>query len=170
MIYTFSEEDSRKAYEEWGANCGPNALAFALQTTLAAVRPHIREFPARRYTSPTMMEQALYTLGRRVQKITSNPRARSAALAHMFHERPALVRVQWTGPWIVDGKPQKWAARQTHWICCWRESDNCELLFDVNGGIMSPELWQAEIRPAITATVKRADGGWYPANIWRLLP
>jgi hypothetical protein len=81
MIYTFSEEDSRKAYEEWGANCGPNALAFALQTTLAAVRPHIREFPARRYTSPTMMEQALYTLGRRVQKITSNPRARSAALA-----------------------------------------------------------------------------------------
>ena len=53
--YTFTQADSQRAFDEWGANCGPNALAFALQTSLDAVKGQIPEFEKRRYTSPSMM-------------------------------------------------------------------------------------------------------------------
>ena len=163
MIYTFSEHESEYAYKTWGANCGPNALAFALQTKLEAVRPHIPGFDVKQYTSPAMMKAALDSL-RRPFTVVPKPKR-----ADMFCQRHvALVRIQWTGPWIIDGKPQKWAARQTHWICCWTDNEGFETVFDCNGGMMSPEWWQSEIVPAITKTIPRADGGWYPANVWRL--
>ena len=167
LIYTFSEHESRHAYETWGANCGPNALAFALQMPLEGVRPHIPQFDKRCYTSPSMMAAALESLGHRVLKIT-NRLARHTVIEQMFHDRPALVRIQWTGPWIVDGKPQKWAARQTHWIVCWCD-EGLSLVFDVNGGIREFSDWQTEIVPPLTQSVPRCDGGWYPANIWRVL-
>jgi hypothetical protein len=167
LIYTFSEHESDYAYETWGANCGPNALAFALQMPLEAVRPHIPQFDERRYTSPSMMAAALDSLKRRVVKIIPE-RKFPMALDRMFHERQALVRVQWTGPWIVDGKPQKWAARQTHWIVCWL-NEIVPMVFDVNGGIKDFGDWHTEIVPPLAKSVPRCDGGWYPANIWRLV-
>lgn len=42
--YSFTEDDMRCAAEAWGCNCGPSALAFALQTTLDAVRPALPGF------------------------------------------------------------------------------------------------------------------------------
>ena len=168
MIYPFSEQEALECYEESGANCGPNALAFALQMSLRKVIRYIPDFLDRRYTSPTMMEIALAALGRKVQKIS----IRSEQLHWMellFHERVALVRIQWGGPWIKDGKPQKWAARQTHWIVTWIDGFD-RLVFDVNGGINRFENWRYEIVPALAASVPRCDGTWYPANIWRLVP
>ena len=161
--YTFNEADAKAAYDEWGANCGPCALAFALQTTLDAVRPAIPEFHSRLYTSPTMMDAALQNLGAQVVKLSA-PKDRGASC--MFDPTIALVRVQWTGPWTANGKTQKWAARQTHWIATWLADDH--YVFDVNGGIQRFENWDREIVPAITATIPRADGGWWPANVWRI--
>ena len=81
----------------------------------------------------------------------------------------SLVRIQWTGPWTMPGMSFKWAANYTHWICCWREEVPPVLrVFDINGGVMAFEQWQREIVPAIVATIKRADGGWYPSNVWQL--
>jgi hypothetical protein len=164
ITYPFTEE-AEDANEEWGCNCGPTALAFALQRPLEDVRHAIPDFAERRYTSPAMMKAALQHFRQGFLAITASS---EAALPRMFAGPMSLVRIQWTGPWIVKGKPQKWAARQTHWIAAWMGSPGgSRLVFDCNGGMRTYESWEAEIVPIIVASVKRADGGWYPANIWR---
>jgi hypothetical protein len=171
--YPFTEAEAEAAHEEWGCNCGPTALAFALQKPLATIRHAIPNFAERRYTSPSMMRAALENLGQRF--IAIKPDRRDAGVPRMFAGPMTLVRIQWTGPWIVDGKPQRWAARQTHWIACWSDAHDVwaggrYLVFDCNGGMRTFGSWDSEIVPLIVASVKRADGGWYPANIWRLIP
>lgn len=167
--YTFTEDDLRSAAEAWGCNCGPSALAFALQTTLDEVRPALPDFERRGYVNPSMMRHALATLGRRIE-IVRNPhggRNRGFGIDTMFAGPMSLVRVQWTGPWTADGKTAKWAAAQTHWIACWNEA-GARFVFDCNSGITSFEAWESQTVKAITETIKRADGDWYPSNVWRL--
>jgi hypothetical protein len=161
MIYTFSQAEAEHAYRTWNANCGPNALAFALQMPLEAVRRHIPRFEERHYTSPSMMKAALASLCRSYISV------KKPTASDMFDRPPALVRVQWGGPWIVNGKPQRWAARQTHWVCAWEEEGRY-LVFDVNGGMQLLEDWRDKIVPLLTSEVPRCDGTWYPANVWRL--
>ena len=171
MIYPFTEEEMNKASESWNCNCGPSALAFALQVPLESVRHSIPGFAEKGYTSPTMMKAALVNLRGGVNPyVTASP-----AIDNMFRDVPALVRVQWTGPWTKPGANPKWAYRQTHWICCWLsdvfESDRQRhrLVFDCNGGIASFDDWQSNIVPIILKEcVPRNDGGWLPTHIWRL--
>lgn len=170
--YPFTEDDAREAFENWGCNCGPAALAFALQTTLDRVRDAIPLFDERRYTSPTMMHEALLALNQAVYPVRSpalfmHKINREVGRANMFRGPMSLVRIQWEGPWIVDNKPQRWAARQTHWIATW--VDEYRFVFDINGGIQRFELWDRDTVPLIIASVKRASGGWYPANVWQLI-
>lgn len=164
--YPFTEEESKQAFEEWGANCGPNALAFVLRVPLAKVRGLIPGFEEKRYTSPTMMKTALSAFG--TEFSIQNPDVRE-----MFRLSIAsaiqLVRVQWCGPWTDPGANPKWAYRATHWIAAWGSRDNPrESVFDVNGGIMPFESWKKEIVPAITGSIPRADGDWFPTHVWRL--
>lgn len=172
--YPFTEAEAKAAYDDWGCNCGPTALAFALQTTLDVVRTAIPDFDSRRYTSPTMMSEALSRLGRQVNPLRApgkfhGKRDRLVGHADMFRGPMSLVRIQWTGPWTKEGASGKWAARQTHWIACWIENEQRQV-FDVNGGIRNFHSWEQEIVPLIVAQVPRADGGWFPANVWQLLP
>ena len=88
----------------------------------------------------------------------------------MFSNLTALVRIMWGGPWIVNGKPQRWAARQTHWICTYRDDTGADMVFDVNGGILGFMEWERQIVPPLAASVPRCDGTWYVANVWRILP
>lgn len=171
IAYPFTEEDARQAYDEWGCNCGPTALAFALQISLDQVRPAIPDFESRRYTSPTMMAAAIANLGRSFEAVRSphGGRNRSVSLANMFAGPVSLVRIQWTGPWTASGMSQRWASRQTHWIACWI-ADEHHMVFDCNGGMQLFAEWERVIVPAIVATIPRADGGWFPANVWRLSP
>jgi hypothetical protein len=161
LIYPFTEADSQTAYEEWGANCGPNALAFALQLPLSTVRHAIPDFEAKRYTSPTMMKAALSALSK---SFTPGP----ISIEGLFYRpRISLVRIQWLGPWTVPGMNPKWAYRQTHWIATWADGD-AAMVFDVNGGVRTFDSWKSEIVPALTAAIPRADGGWRPTHVWRL--
>lgn len=169
--YPFTGDEAKAAHKEWGCNCGPAALAFALQKPLSAVRYAIPNFAERHYTSPTMMRAALEYFCQRFLAIKVD--RRDAGVPQMFAGPMTLVRIQWSGPWIVDGKPQRWAGRQTHWIACWsdaRDVWDCgrHLVFDVNDGMRTFGSWELEIVPLIVASIKRADGHWYPANIWRL--
>lgn len=177
--YPFTEEESQAAYDCWGANCGPNSLAFALQVKLEAVRHAIPGFEEKLYTSPTMMKAALANLKTPFVPILSPNKDGILEPAAMFHETISLVRIQWTGPWTKPGANAKWAYRQTHWIATWatREAgDFLELkrttiglfVFDCNGGICSFKSWQEEIVPALTAAYPRADGGWFPTHVWRI--
>lgn len=175
MKYPFNEEQFKLANAQWGCNCGPSALAFALQVPLESVRPAIPEFDRRRYTSPTMMKQALANLQ------TSYTAADVRELNHellcvpfdaikfdysnLFHDQPSLVRVQFCGPWTKPGSNPKWAYRQTHWIATWRELWDW-MVFDCNGGVRLFESWQSDILPHLTPP--RGDGGWFPTHCWTI--
>jgi hypothetical protein len=172
--YPFTEDEARTANSEWHCNCGPAALAFALQIGLDKVRAALAPtgFEQRRYTSPTMMREALANLDQDFDAVRNPHGGRNykAGVQSMFStdNHIALVRIQWTGPWAADGKTQKWAARQTHWITCWRNAGSWPCVFDINGGVRLFDSWEREIVPLIVAEYPRADGGWYPANVWRL--
>ena len=170
--YTFTEADFKAANDAWGCNCGPSALAFALQIGLEQVRAALPAFEARGYVNPTMMREALATLGRRIE-IVRNPsggRNRGYGIDTMFAGPMSLVRIQWTGPWTSpsnnSSRVAKWAAGQTHWIACWNEG--ARMVFDCNSGMTTFEWWESNVVNAITKTIPRADGGWFPTNVWRL--
>jgi hypothetical protein len=166
--YPFTEEDMAQTNEEWGASCGPISLAFALQVPLQEVREAIPGFEEKRHTTPTMMRAALEKLQVGYDEIHFPgyhfiPR-------DMFDERIAICRIQWTGPWTALGANPKWSYKATHWIACWRQSDEFEIgrVFDCNSGIKVFTTWDNEIVPALTVAIPRADGGWFPTHIWRL--
>lgn len=165
MTYSFTEAEADKAHEQWGANCGPNALAFILQKSIEDVRYAIPGFAEKGYTSPTMMAAAIQNLGKTFTAYHGTDGKPSKA--SMFGRNPALVRIQWTGPWTQPGANPKWAYRQTHWIVAWKSLVELRV-FDCNGGIRSCHSWVDEIVPPLTATYKRADGGWFPTHIWRI--
>lgn len=176
--YTFSENAMQQAHEEWGCNCGPSALAFALQRTLEEIRPAMDHvgFDEKRYTSPTMMKNALAKLGVTKYELKVPVRTPDGKLdaSPMFQEVfigyiMALVRIQWTGPWTQPGANPKWAYRQTHWIATWSDQGE-QMVFDCNGGILRFELWEKQIVPLITDHIPRADGGWFPTHIWTVDP
>ncbi len=165
--YTFTEEEARTAHNEWGCNCGPSALAFALQVSLDTVRPLLSGFDAKKYTNPTMMKRALEIKGRRFSNVRP-PSIDRMFDEHEFQGRLALVRIQWTGPWTApDVRNQRWSYRQTHWITTWTER-SVPLIFDCNGGIQDLNSWEQKIVPLLTGAIERADGGWYPTHVWRL--
>ena len=161
IMYPFTERDSQNAFDEWGANCGPTALAFALQIPLSDVRGKIPHFEERRYTSPSMMKAALANLNRTFE-------ATGPVIQNLFREEPALTRIQWTGPWTEPGANPKWAYRQTHWIVTFKRGDE-DWVFDVNGGMMRFKRWREEIVPLLTELYPRADGNWFPTHIWRII-
>lgn len=172
--YPFTAEEMQAAYDEWGCNCGPASLAFALQIGLDKVRGAIPGFEEKRYTSPTMMRAGVENLGRKFTNLVGHP---DMLKKLMFSMDVALVRIQWTGPWTKTGANPKWAYRQTHWTACYRELREhgwdgemgvYDKVFDINGGIRSFDSWQKEIVPTLTALYPRADGGWYPTHVWRI--
>lgn len=177
LTYPFTEADARQAYDDWGCNCGPASLAFVLQVPLESVRHAIPDFDSKRYTSPTMMRSGLKAMGRTV---TAYGAEDGPTKATMFGRNASLVRIQWCGPWTQPGTNPKWAYWHTHWIVTWLERNEVEPIggmkttqaqlwvFDVNGGIQSFNLWESTVVPAITSSINRADGEWFPTHVWRL--
>lgn len=166
--YPFTIADANKAIREWGCNCGPSALAFAAQTSLDAARAAITDFDSKHYTSPTMMRTAVAKMGREFDEADPNDPCRPDLLM-CIERRIALVRVQWTGPWTQPGVNPKWAYWHTHWVAAWRDR-GVPLVFDINGGVNRFEDWAGIIVPELTAGIRRADGGWHPTHVWRLIP
>lgn len=168
MNYSFTEAEAERAHAEWGCNCGPSSLAFALQMKLDDVRHAIPDFERKRYTSPTMMKMALANLGQnyRIVPPESFTPGSKVDVAPMFAPEPSLVRVQWCGPWTQPGMNPKWAYGYTHWIATWQQI-GVSLVFDCNGGACRVESWIRNIVPLLTR-FPRATGEWFPTHIWRL--
>lgn len=164
FTYPFTKQEWAHASQTWNANCGPTALAFAAQVKLDRVRAAMPDFEQKGYTSPSMMMRGIKGLGREWRGV-ADP---SPAL--MFHERIALVRIQWSGPWTKPGANPRWAYTHTHWIATWKGQDAGNVLFDVNGGLYPFDDWKKSIVPMIVSHIQRADGGWSPTHIWRLVP
>lgn len=166
--YTFTELESRAAFEAWGCNCGPAALAFALRVKPDDVRGLIPGFDAKKYTSPTMMADALAASGASWRR--DRPADGKSLFGLLSAACASLVRIQWTGPWTGPDANPKWAYRQTHWICGWVD-DGVRMVFDVNGGIRTLGNWEQNIvPPLLEACVPNASGGWYPTHCWPVVP
>ncbi len=164
--YSFNEKDAEKAYQEWGSNCGPGALAAITGLTLDDVHPHIQKFDERHYTSPAMMKGALASLGvkwsERIPRLPETGAADNSETAHLLASY-GLVRIQWEGPWYG-----KFAYRKSHWIASMNWSGGNTFVFDINSGWMLQMKWEREIVPKLTELYKRATGGWHATHRWEL--
>lgn len=147
----FAPPDADAAHEEWGANCGPAALAAVLGLTLAQIRPHLGDFEQRRYMNPTHLRAALDSVGvRYVVDSGASPR----------RPKKGLLFIQWGGPWLKPGVPVGVAYRHTHSIAV-----NGDLVYDVNAeeGWISRREWE---HPTLGLAAwlmehnKRCDGTW----------
>lgn len=147
-------EQMEKANADWGANCGPGALATVIQISLDDVRPHMGDFEQKRYTNPTMMNNALRSIGRPWRKIGAQ------------WPKWGLARIQWEGPWTQPGVPMAARYRHTHWVVS-AISETTHGIFDINAlgngsGWCSLEDWSDEIVPWILRhCVPRANGQWH---------
>lgn len=150
----FTHADADRAYEEWGANCGPGAIAAIMNMTLDEVRPHMGDFEAKKYTNPTLMQDVLRSIGRRFSNIGRN------------WPNYGLVRIQWEGPWTEPGVPMRARYRYTHWIGTKLASQNNRGVFDINcinngTGWVSVADWSSEIVPWLLEQYPRATGSWH---------
>lgn len=107
MILRYTAEDSDRAIEEWGANCGPHSIAAACALTLDAVRALLPGFEGRGYTNPTMMELALMRAGVPFKCVRG---LYTSTLCE------GINRIQWEGRWLEKGVPIGAAYAKTHWV------------------------------------------------------
>jgi hypothetical protein len=140
--------DIFEAQEEWGANCGPCALAAISGKTLAEVRPAIVNF--RGCMNPTELQAALYRLG-------------LDALKKAMPVRSGVAHVLFDGPWSAAGP--RVAYRYSHCIAYRRVSGSL-MVYDCNageaGGWLSLPEWEQEVLPLLLP--KRGTG--YHVNAW----
>lgn len=166
----FSSDDVNRAYDEWSCNCGPAALAVVLGITLEAARDLIPDFTKRKYTSPTMMKDALAEFGAAYRE-AGKSRKVPATFCPDILPHHGLVRVQWTGPWTAPDSNPKWAYRVTHWFATFMLQSECPehlVIFDVNCGPVTWGQWVNTIPKLITDSIPRADGGWYLTHLWEV--
>lgn len=149
----FTADDAQRAFDTWGCNCGPSAIAAIMQMTLDEVRPFVGDFEQKHYTNPTLMFDTLNRIGRPWRK-RFPPQWPNYGLA----------RIQWHGPWMQEGVPIGARYRQTHWVGGARRDGEIGV-FDINAigngtGWSRLDHWEAVLVPYILQHVPRADGGW----------
>jgi hypothetical protein len=54
LTVKFTQEESHQAFDAWGFNCGPSAIAAVVGLTIDEVRPHMGDFESKHYTNPTL--------------------------------------------------------------------------------------------------------------------
>ena len=159
----FTERDAVEAYERWGANCGPAALACMTRMPLEQTRLYLVGFDAKRYTNPTMMFDALRSIG-----------VRWSSRPGPGWPQYGLARIQWEGPWCDPGVPLRARYRYTHWVGS-ALSRGSRGIFDVNclnNGTGWVELaeWERVMVPALAANYRRATGKYHVTHAIELRP
>lgn len=154
LVALINGDEADKAYEAWGCNCGPGAIAAITNMRLDDLRPLLGDFEAKRYTNPTLMWEILDRTGKKWRKIGK------------AWPTFGLARIQWDGPWTEPGVNPKAAYRQTHWVASWQHQDRGHGIFDINmtgngTGWAAFADWEREIIPAIVQSIPRANGKWF---------
>lgn len=155
---SITKEETDAAHAEWGCNCGPSALAAALDLKLDQVRPHLLDFEQRGYMSAAMMRGALARLGFSARPVRDG----------RYYDGLALV--QWSGPWLKPGVHWAERLRRTHWVAM-RQHDHWQWVFDVNNddfGWVPLHYWTMVTAPRIIReAVKGGDGKWEWTHSWQ---
>lgn len=163
IVPLFSATDADRAYDAWGCNCGPSALAAVCGVTLDQARAAIPGFDEKRYTSPSMMYAAL----RQLANVSSfHVTMLGARRQQVGWPDFGLARIQWEGPWTEPGVPMAARYRETHWVGAQKHPSKDErAIFDVNamsvGGVITLESWAATLVPHILQVNRRANGRWH---------
>jgi len=155
----YEPTDVHEAYREWGAACGPSALAAALGCEVNDVR---RLFPGYRgWVNPTHMLAALRQAG--VEHRTPRPGE--------SHPCRGLMFVQFLGPWMAEGVPIAARYKRTHWVAVVRTTAAERLIWDVNSetGWMLFEQWCEVLVPQLLDHNRGSDG-WRVARAIELVP
>jgi hypothetical protein len=168
--YTFAQAES--AADEWGANCGPNALAVMTGRSLDEVHPHLPKFDERRYTNPSMMFAALKSLGIRYSCGASAQSSENQGM--LAWPSFGLARIQWEGPWTKPGVPIAARYRHTHWVGAMLYNGD-QGVFDVNclnngSGWVLVDEWASVVVPwLLSHTEPKASGKWHITHSVELL-
>jgi hypothetical protein len=154
-VLKFTADDAVRASDEWGANCGPAALAAVLGKSIDDVRLMIPCFDVKHYTNPTMMIAALRASGRRFHRVPHDE----------YLPMWGVLRIQWGGPWMRPEVPERARYGYTHWIAVSNCADGSEWAFDINcisvGGWVTWREWCDVTVPYIIRNgVPRGDGSW----------
>ena len=150
----FSFDEAKSAYDQWGANCGPGALAAIVGLSLDEIRPLMGDFESKGYTNPKLMIDCL----KRVQVFYVQLKP---AVWPMF----GLARIQWIGPWMKEGVPMRARYRHTHWVGTARINGD-RGVFDINcmnngSGWVSFDEWASLIAPFLAkGSHSKATGEW----------
>lgn len=163
----FTLDDAVQAAEEWGANCGPAALALVTGMSLREIRPYMGDFERKGYTNPTLMFDCLRRIGVGWQVAPDTYRRVNGMSAWPLF---GLVRVQWEGPWTKPGVPIRARYRHTHWVAAMQVPDEEENIFDVNcmcvGGWVPLSEWAGSVVPwLLKECCSRADGNWHLTHV-----
>jgi hypothetical protein len=140
----FTLTDSEGAFDSWGANCGPHALAAALNLSLGEVKRAVIE-SFKGWMNPTQMANALRHFG---IEFAAEKNLRTQKL------RNGIGYIQWDGKWVKSSFRQD-RYKHTHWIV----SRN-GWVFDpdsVKFGWYTEEAWRKEIDDFAT----REYDGWF---------
>jgi hypothetical protein len=155
----YEPTDVHEAFREWGAACGPSALAAAFGCNVADVR-HL--FPFHRgWVNPSHMIAALDLAGVHHRE----PRPGET------HPCRGLLFIQFLGPWMKPGVPIAARYKHTHWIAVVRNHEAERLVWDCNSetGWMLFEQWRAVLAPELIAHNRGSDG-WRVARAIELVP
>lgn len=134
-----------EANREWGANCGPGALAAILKMSMDDLRPHMGDFEKKHYTNPKLMFQIL-------DRLKVNWRRKTTLVSY------GLVRIRWEG----EGT----SLRDTHWIGVNAKHPTIGI-FDINAlgndtGWCSFDDWRNIVAPhIIKECVPKGNGKWH---------
>jgi hypothetical protein len=158
----FTAENADRAYDVWGANCGPIAIAAMCGWHIDELRAEMGDFESKRYTNPTLMWEVLNRIGAQY-RLVKPPDA---------WPNYGLVRIQWEGPWTEPNVPMRARYRQTHWIGAQR-ANGAVGIFDCNAfangtGWCSEADWETVIVPAILEMYPRASGKWHRTHVVEL--
>jgi hypothetical protein len=161
----FNLSDADRAYDEWGANCGPSALAAIMGMTLDEVRPHMGDFEKKHYTNPTLMIAALRSTRAVYRLLKLGDQTGPARCTFVGFPKYGLARIQWEGPWTKPGVPMRARYRYTHWVgAAWRNNEVG--IFDINcmnngTGWCEYGNWKNIVVPNILKQYPRASGLWH---------
>jgi hypothetical protein len=153
------EHEVEAAYDAWGANCGPLAIAAATDRSLDEVRSALTMGSGRfkGYTTVPDVQTALRWLDVQVERTWSK---RPASLLTDLRST-TIAMIQWGGPWMRDARA---AARHRHLIAIRYGWIGPKLgptwVADVN----LPDIWcllgaWTEVVPAMLRP-KGGDGTW----------
>jgi hypothetical protein len=161
--------DIDEALAEWGATCGPAAIAAALGVSIGSTRRLVCDLDDRGEPLRFKGYMGIRELRRALERAGVTISASGSVVppdALLKHAQcPCVAMVQWSGSW--DEVPRA-AAAYRHVIALARAETGEQFVFDVNDDDWNPRpFWEKEIVPLL---MPHRATGWRFSWVAEVLP